>query len=229
MLYTSTKICELANVSKKTLRHYDKLGILSPSEVQENGYWFYNQQDLDQLQLIRNLQVLGFTLKEIKLNLDNDCNLLRQSIDSKKQYLDEQILQLNLAKRLLQKIESKENMKVLDAISESMEEEHLEWYQKNLQPAQYKLVEDMFLNPNIMEDHMKLIECFRAFKSVTSLKDQDQLNLVYASIKNIFYKYDLNDETIHFLVKAILQSNLEGPLSQRFLSVKDVVKLLNHL
>lgn len=228
MKYSSTQLCNLANVSKKALRHYDKLGILSPSTIDDNGYWYYNDTDLNKLQLVRNLQVLGFSLKEIKLNLETDCSLLRKSIESKKQYLEEEILQYELAKRLLDKIESKEELDVLQAVSESIEEEHLDWYKKNLQPNQYKLVEDMFAHEDNMTDHGKLIECFQDFKTALTQKNETQINLINTQIRTIFYKYGLDDETIRFIVKAFLQSNLEGPFTQRILSVKEVVKLMSY-
>lgn len=103
MKYSSSDLSNLANVTKKALRHYDKLSLLSPSIIDDNGYWYYTAQDLDKLQLIKNLQTMGFSLKEIKSNLDTDCQLLRDQLPDKMTYINEQLLQLAMAKRLIKK------------------------------------------------------------------------------------------------------------------------------
>lgn len=225
MNYSSTQLSTIGNVSKKTLRHYDKLNLLAPIINEENGYWYYDEDALNKLQLIRNLQLLGFTLKEIKNNLDNDCSLLRLNIGEKKRYLDEQMIQLEIAKRLLLKIEGKSDKDIYEAMNESFEEEHLEWYKKNLDETQFELVEKMLSHPDSMADHENMMMSLNTFKSALSKKNKKTLQSSISSLKKTFYKYDLADETIYFLIESFLKSNLEGPISQRILTVKEVVCL----
>lgn len=73
MEYTSTDFTYLSNITKKTLRHYHKIALLSPSKIDTNGYWYYNDESLNTIQLIKNLQLSGFSLNEIKENLKTDC------------------------------------------------------------------------------------------------------------------------------------------------------------
>ncbi len=224
MKYTSKEFASLGNVTKKTLRHYDKINLLSPSSVDTNGYWYYDDKDLDKLQLIRNLQVLGFNLNEIKINIDNDFQLLKESIESKKLYVDEQIIQLKLAKRLLEKIENKLDLAPISAINQSLEEEHLEWYKRNLTTDEYDLVLKM-VNSNESEvEHEKMIIYLREFKEAYSKSNTVGMMNSIISIKKIFFKYDLKDDTINTLMRHFLQSNLEGPLSSRILSIAEVAK-----
>ena len=63
-----------AGVSAQTLRHYDKLGLLTPSEVTAAGYRRYSEEDCARLQLIRALRAVGFDLKTISrlLNREQD-------------------------------------------------------------------------------------------------------------------------------------------------------------
>jgi len=55
----------LLGVSRKTLRHYEKRGLMTPGRT-ENGYRCYHPQDILRLQCIRQLQSLGLSLEQIK-------------------------------------------------------------------------------------------------------------------------------------------------------------------
>ena len=58
------EIARLAGTSPKALRHYEALGLLG--DVRRSGaYRVYTQQDLAQVQLIRQAQGLGFRLAEL--------------------------------------------------------------------------------------------------------------------------------------------------------------------
>jgi DNA-binding transcriptional MerR regulator len=57
---------QLAQVSIKTLRHYDEVGLLRPTHVDEiNGYWHYSLEQLTRLNRILALKNLGFSLEQI--------------------------------------------------------------------------------------------------------------------------------------------------------------------
>lgn len=58
-------VADLFNISTKTLRHYEKLGLLEPQRS-ENGYRVYDSAEILQIQRIRNLQRLGLSLRRIK-------------------------------------------------------------------------------------------------------------------------------------------------------------------
>jgi DNA-binding transcriptional MerR regulator len=60
-----------AGVSVQTLRHYDKLGLLIPSQQSAAGYRRYSQRDCERLRLIRVLRELGFSLGTIAKLLDS--------------------------------------------------------------------------------------------------------------------------------------------------------------
>ena len=229
MTYSSSEICNLANVSKKTLRHYDKINLLKPSVSEDNGYWFYTEEDLNKLQVIKNLQLIGYSLSEIKNNLESDCNELRLSIPDKMTYINEQMIQLEMARRLLKKIQAKDELSPLEAINESLDEEHMEWYKKNLQPDQYRLVEDMMKNPESMDTHEKLIQLLLDMKPYIKSKNHEGILSIYQQIYLLFAKYQLDQETINLLLESFLKSILEGPLSRRLLTLKEVVYLLDLL
>jgi DNA-binding transcriptional MerR regulator len=58
-------------VTTKTLRHYEKLGLLEP-EREENGYRLYGAEDVLRVQRIRQLQSLGLSLKEVARLLEQE-------------------------------------------------------------------------------------------------------------------------------------------------------------
>ena len=61
---------ELAGVTVRTLHHYDKIGLLSPTKSAENGYRDYGEAELLRLQQIMFLKEMDFPLEEIKEMLD---------------------------------------------------------------------------------------------------------------------------------------------------------------
>ena len=63
--YKTGQFAKLANVSERTVRYYDKIGLLKPSFVMENGYRQYSDLDLLKLQKILSLKHLGFSIEEI--------------------------------------------------------------------------------------------------------------------------------------------------------------------
>ena len=56
----------LCGVTVKTLRHYEKIGLLQPFEVDEwTGYRYYNVSQMQTMENIRRLKEMGFSLDEI--------------------------------------------------------------------------------------------------------------------------------------------------------------------
>lgn len=63
--YTSGEFAKKANVTLRTIRYYDRRGLLKPSKVADNGYRLYSEEDFVKLQRILSLKYLGFSLEEI--------------------------------------------------------------------------------------------------------------------------------------------------------------------
>lgn len=57
---------QLLGITPKTIRHYEKLGLLATPERTESGYRFYTADDLLRLHKIKSLQALGLSLERIK-------------------------------------------------------------------------------------------------------------------------------------------------------------------
>jgi MerR family copper efflux transcriptional regulator len=63
------KIGELAGragTSVKTIRYYDRVGVLCPQERSESGYRLYGEDALDRYRFVRAAQAVGLRLGEIR-------------------------------------------------------------------------------------------------------------------------------------------------------------------
>lgn len=96
-MMTVKKVSDLTGVSVRTLQYYDKIDLLSPSELTDAGYRLYDDTALERLQQILLFRELEFSLKEIKAILDSP------NFDSKKA-LSQQIELLELKKQHLENL-----------------------------------------------------------------------------------------------------------------------------
>lgn len=63
--YTVSQVARMANVTVRTLHHYDEIGLLVPSERAPNGYRYYHHAELERLHQILLLRELEFSLEAI--------------------------------------------------------------------------------------------------------------------------------------------------------------------
>lgn len=70
MEYTVKVLSELSGVTARTLRWYDKLGLLKPGRTTQANYRIYGPREVDRLQQILFYRELGLPLADIKELLD---------------------------------------------------------------------------------------------------------------------------------------------------------------
>lgn len=100
--YTTGAFAKLANVTERTIRYYDQIGLLKPSFVLDNGYRQYTDEDLLKLQRIISLKNLGFSLEEIyPMTLKDDQLSISESINLQLELIDKKIKSLSLLKETL--------------------------------------------------------------------------------------------------------------------------------
>lgn len=99
MEYTVKLLADLAGITPRTLRWYDKMGLLKPARVTEAGYRIYGPREVDRLQDILFYRELGLELSAIRRILDAP-SFNRQSalqshlaeLESRKNHLEDLIL-----------------------------------------------------------------------------------------------------------------------------------------
>lgn len=85
---------KIGRVTKRTLRHYDEIGLLSPIFIDDmSGYRKYSIDQLAKLNRIVLLKDLGFSLKEVRRMLDEDIPIdqMREMFSKKQKDLENEI------------------------------------------------------------------------------------------------------------------------------------------
>lgn len=62
---TIGELARWANVNPRTLRYYERIGVLTPTARTDAGYRLYTERDAARLAFIRRAQTLGLALTEI--------------------------------------------------------------------------------------------------------------------------------------------------------------------
>jgi DNA-binding transcriptional MerR regulator len=108
-LYQTGQFAKKASVTLRTLRYYDRVGLLSPSQHTESGYRLYAEEDLLTLQRILALKFLGLSLEEIRTCLRKGPKQLeailaqqREMMQDKRSQLDTIIKAIGETETLLQ-------------------------------------------------------------------------------------------------------------------------------
>ena len=71
MEYSIHELSRLSGVTTRTLRWYDKIGLLKPSRVAVSGYRYYGTKQVDRLQDILFYRALGVEFALIRECLDS--------------------------------------------------------------------------------------------------------------------------------------------------------------
>jgi MerR family transcriptional regulator, thiopeptide resistance regulator len=94
--YRIQEFSRLAGVTMRTLRHYDRIGLLRPTARSGAGYRLYSRQDLARLQQIIVLKFVGLPLTKIAAVLKQP-GALRETLDGQRQLLGEKRGRLTMA------------------------------------------------------------------------------------------------------------------------------------
>ncbi len=115
MSYTINQLAKIANVSVRTLHHYDAVGLLRSGRNDKNKYREYLEADLLKLQQILFFRELDFKLEDIKSILENplfDVGAAlkdhKQMILLKRKRLDGLLMTID---KTINKVTNKKNMK----------------------------------------------------------------------------------------------------------------------
>ena len=94
------ELAHLAGINPRTLRYYERIGLLAPSARTEAGYRLYSDTDADRLTFIRRAQMLGLSLAEIAdiITLRDDgmppCRHVRALAELRVAAINQQIAEL---------------------------------------------------------------------------------------------------------------------------------------
>lgn len=141
-IFTIGEFMQKSGVSIRTLRYYDSIDLLKPSDYTEGGHRLYSEEDLTTLQKIKSLQFLGFSLKDIDSMLQKNAakgeEILR-SLNYQKQVFEAKKLEIiNILSDLNHLIETIEDEQIIniDIICSMLqklmfEEDTQKWFKDN--------------------------------------------------------------------------------------------------
>lgn len=113
------EMSKLHNISIKTLRYYNEIGLFRPIEInKDSGYRYYSHEQFEQLNTIKYLKFLGVPLKDIKDYLEiRDINYYLEMLHKEKDIVNQKIKILEkITKRLDNQIKEINQVKKLDNI-----------------------------------------------------------------------------------------------------------------
>lgn len=109
-ILNTSELAFQAGINKETIRFYEKKKLLPEPQRTESGYRQYTQNDLKRLLFIKRAKELGFSLFEISELLAiadgaiYKCHDVRKIAETKLEYINQQIKQLNKLKKSLSKL-----------------------------------------------------------------------------------------------------------------------------
>lgn len=93
--FTVGETARICSIPADTLRYYDKIGLIHPSVMGENGYRYYKYEDFLFLNTIKYLKKLGMPLADMKKLFDRRCKeATRQNFFLQLDQINKQIREL---------------------------------------------------------------------------------------------------------------------------------------
>lgn len=138
---TVGEVAKKMDVTVRTLQHYDKEGLLSPSAISEGGRRLYTDKDIVKLHQILSLKHLGFSLDDIKNRL----------------------IPLDTPNEIAAVLEQQETavQKKINSLSESLRElKALRAEVLQMQSVDFKKYADIIVNLQMKNDYYWLIKHF---------------------------------------------------------------------
>jgi DNA-binding transcriptional MerR regulator len=141
MNYAVKQLADLAGVSRRTLHHYDEIGLLKPSSVAQNNYRYYDEESLLRLQQILFYRELGLSLSETKEIFNQPDFDVVQSLEAHWVELEKRVERLN---RLINTVDktilhlnggiAMSKKQIFEGFTEEQEEEYAEQARQRWDP-----------------------------------------------------------------------------------------------
>lgn len=186
--FTIGEMAKLHGISAQKLRYYDKIGLFSPTLVnEENSYRYYSLEQFSELDMILFLGKMNISLKDIKRYINNhNLGSMKHMLNEIKESVYKEIENLMvIAKR------SDYQLDLIKKYEEFDEENHIKL---SLQPERYML-------ESFCKEKSKKLSYYKGIKGILSKVEKGEI--LYEGIPGyIIVKDDLDNG------KYLLQRNL---------------------
>lgn len=191
MLYHTGEFAQKAAVTERTLRYYDRVGLLSPTGYTEAGYRLYTEADLLRLQQILALKFLGFSLDEVKACLRIGPTALQESLAQQKammlarrEQLDTIIQAIDETEKLL-RINQQEWDAIVHVIRVIQMTQNNDWRQKYLTEEQLQKMQAISQKAYTDEDKRKLAEWGKNWSEEDQRRASQQWSELIAELQRL--------------------------------------------
>ncbi len=106
---TIKEVEERTGLPRSNVRFYEKEKLIEPSRNERNGYRDYSENDVENIKKIAYLRTLGISVEEIRSILSEKVTL-REILERQKEALSDQMMDLNRARLLCEKMLDEENV-----------------------------------------------------------------------------------------------------------------------
>lgn len=227
--YSTGEFAKRAAVSVRTLRFYDREGLLRPSQRSETGHRLYSERDLAPLQRFLALKFLGFSLSEIRAllttELQNGAETFREALEQQRRMLEDQQAHLDRVLGALSQVQrglSTENYDwnaVVRLIEELRVDKKEAWVEQFFTPEQRETMRQLLSESYSQEAIPKVEERWKAWDDAWTEEEQKRLDARYehivAKLKRLVAKgAEPGSEEAQELAK--LQLELIGQFTQGF-------------
>lgn len=103
--YSIGEFAKLTGITERTLRHYDQIGLLKPSEYTEHGHRKYDDSSIAELQKILVLKFLDVPLLEISEHLKLSQQDLSSTLDIQAKLLEEKRKQIDSVLEIIARVQ----------------------------------------------------------------------------------------------------------------------------
>lgn len=100
-----SEVENIVGLSKKSIRYYEKMGLLSPKRNNNNDYRIYDEEDIKKLKVIKFLRELDVPIREIQL-LDKKEITLKECMINRINKINDLEININKVKNMCEEIKN---------------------------------------------------------------------------------------------------------------------------
>ena len=192
--YHTSEFAHKASVSVRTLRYYDKVGLLAPSTYTESGYRLYTDTDFLRLQQILALKFLGFSLQEIQQCILVSPTLLQESLALQKAMMREKRTQLDSIIEAISRTEellqtnSHDWESIIQVIQVISMTQNNEWREKYFTPEQLQQMKALQEKHYTPEQQQQLAEWGKNWSEEDQRAIEQKWHVLFAELKRLTAK-----------------------------------------
>lgn len=101
---TLREVCNTIGVSRRAIQGYEKESLVSATGKNNHGYLLYDTAAQERIKKIKLYQDMGFSLKQIKLIIDDSSPFLKNALIQQQEKLNQEVEQKTTMIRIIQEM-----------------------------------------------------------------------------------------------------------------------------